>query len=191
MRTRERPYECNHSKKRFKQSAHLTTRDRTHTGEKAYKCDTFGKRLARFSHLVDHMQIHTGEKPYKCKVCGKAFAQSSHLAVHVRLHTQLHSEFSQEHDIFLRSVRTLCNSERAISCKASPSTACFLSRDGRNFFDDRQGSVPIGPASGQGNPLIVSFLNAVLLPTSCAYKCLHVHGSRSSWDERMPVYIPC
>jgi KRAB domain-containing zinc finger protein len=63
--SRDRPYECDICKMRFKRLDHLVVHKRTHTGDRPYGCDVCKKSFVRLTTLVSHKQIHTGDKPYE------------------------------------------------------------------------------------------------------------------------------
>ena len=57
---------------------------RIHTKEKPYECDVCKKRFRHSGAFENHMRIHTNEKPCECDVCDKAFRQLSNLKRHKR-----------------------------------------------------------------------------------------------------------
>ena len=68
--TGERPYQCPHCPKAFRQEVHLANHIRLHTGEKPFVCTYCNKAFAHKNNLMIHIKIHTGDKN-QCGICGK------------------------------------------------------------------------------------------------------------------------
>ena len=83
----DRPYGCEVYGKAFRNSSHLSSHRRIHTGERPYECRVCGKRFTVAFTLKTHMMSHNNERPFECSECGKGCVSSSDLTVHMRVHT--------------------------------------------------------------------------------------------------------
>ncbi|GIX98273.1 hypothetical protein CDAR_16941 [Caerostris darwini] len=81
----DKPFMCQHCKKRFR-----------------FKCN-----------MQSHIRIHTGDKPFKCDICLKSFRQSSHLNQHKLIHWPFDDNLYQDNTITRIStamgLRYVCN----------------------------------------------------------------------------------
>ncbi|MEM7361606.1 MAG: C2H2-type zinc finger protein [Bacteroidota bacterium] len=83
--SKERPYECEFCKKRFKKSKKLERHLPIHHSEKPYFCGICNKRFDQPSILEAHInQVHKKIRPFKCKKCSKAFKRKAHLTGHMK-----------------------------------------------------------------------------------------------------------
>ncbi len=82
----ERPYQCPHCPKAFRQDVHLANHVRLHTGEKPFVCTYCNKAFAHKNNLMIHVKIHTGDRN-QCGICGKVFRTIVKLRLHESTHT--------------------------------------------------------------------------------------------------------
>lgn len=87
MSTDDRPFECPHCPKRFREHGNLKTHVRTHTGERPYKCDECDRAFAQRSMLTRHMNTHAKVVGLlMCGQCHMTLPSQAKLDEHLRLH---------------------------------------------------------------------------------------------------------
>uniref|UniRef100_A0A1B0CR96 C2h2-type zn-finger protein n=1 Tax=Lutzomyia longipalpis TaxID=7200 RepID=A0A1B0CR96_LUTLO len=83
----ERPFECAHCGKRFKNKLNLKMHMMIHKTDHPFKCTFCPEQFPKKDKLDIHVRSHTGEKPFLCTICGKSFTRRGDLNIHVGIHT--------------------------------------------------------------------------------------------------------
>ena len=93
IHTQDKPYECVHCHKHFKQKSHVNYHVKMVHGTlpkdrpRNHICFHCGSAFTTASTLKKHVKTHTLEKPHLCKYCGKCFIQKVHLQTHLLRHS--------------------------------------------------------------------------------------------------------
>ena len=93
IHTQDKPYECVHCHKHFKQKSHVNYHVKMVHGSlpkdrpRNHICFHCGSAFTTASTLKKHVKTHTLEKPHLCKYCGKCFIQKVHLQTHLLRHS--------------------------------------------------------------------------------------------------------
>lgn len=84
----DRPMQCSHCPKTFKNQQRLRIHEDTHT-DTAYICPLCGLQLNTKRTLTMHMVVHSEVKKFKCEYCGKEYKRAKALKAHLVIHTGL------------------------------------------------------------------------------------------------------
>ncbi|XP_055696295.1 RB-associated KRAB zinc finger protein-like [Lutzomyia longipalpis] len=127
----ERPFECAHCGKKFKNKLYLKTHIGVHKTDNPYKCTFCPEQLPTKNKLDIHVRSHTGERPFLCTICGKGFTRRSDLNIHVSSHT---NERLFECEICKKTYKTkgARNIHRKTHTNQTPRFEC--AECGRKFF---------------------------------------------------------
>ncbi|XP_055677673.1 zinc finger protein 506-like isoform X2 [Lutzomyia longipalpis] len=84
----DQPYKCSICHQQFPTKTRFDIHTRTHTGEKPYLCPICGKGMSRKIDLNVHISTHSDERPYECEICKKTFKTKGNLYHHGLSHTK-------------------------------------------------------------------------------------------------------